>query len=110
MKKMMTIGNSHAAKSGFSPGEVKAIVEFLNDRTGSRYVPSSRQTLDLLQRLYARGYRVPDIKAVISLKVSQWLPVPSMRKYLRPVTLFDPFNFTQYLRESTLKGDVHESI
>jgi len=80
---------------------LSAAVIHLNESSGRRFTAKSAQTTNLLRFLYEQGYSLDQVKTVIDVKVKQWSNT-SVRKYLRPVTLFDYYNFKKYLNESNL--------
>lgn len=78
--------------------EHKIIVDYLNEKAGTRYEHNSSKTITLLNTLFRKGYSVDDIKKVIDTKCKEWLPQETMRKYLRPRTLFSN-KFEDYLNQ-----------
>ena len=78
--------------------EHKIIIDYLNQKAGTRYEYNSTKTITLLNTLFRKGYSVEDIKKVIDIKCKEWLPKESMRMYLRPRTLFSN-KFEDYLNQ-----------
>ena len=78
--------------------EHKIIIDYLNQKAGTRYEYNSTKTITLLNMLFRKGYSVEDIKKVIDIKCKEWLPKESMRMYLRPRTLFSN-KFEDYLNQ-----------
>lgn len=74
-------------------------VDHLNKSTGKGFKANSEYIKSLLTRLYVKGYSLGQVKEVISFKCSRWMAFEERRKYLRPQTLFDVFNFKKYLKE-----------
>ncbi len=78
--------------------EHKIVIDYLNQKAGTRYEYNSTKTITLLNTLFRKGYTVDDIKKVIDIKCNEWLPKESMRMYLRPRTLFSN-KFEDYLNQ-----------
>lgn len=78
--------------------EHKIIIDYLNQKAGTRYEYNSTKTITLLNTLFRKGYSVEDIKKVIDIKCNEWLPQEEMRMYLRPRTLFSN-KFEDYLNQ-----------
>ena len=78
--------------------EHKIVIDYLNQKAGTRYEYNSSKTLTLLNTLFRKGYSVDDMKKVIDIKCKEWLPQETMRKYLRPRTLFSN-KFEDYLNQ-----------
>ena len=78
--------------------EHRIVIDYLNQKAGTRYEYNSTKTLTLLNTLFRKGYSVEDIKKVIDIKCKEWLPKETMRMYLRPRTLFSN-KFEDYLNQ-----------
>ena len=78
------------------PDDVKEIIDYLNEKTGSAYrdVDSTRR---LVGSRIKEGATVEQAKAVIDAKCLEWLNDKKMACYLRPATLFAASNFENYL-------------
>jgi uncharacterized phage protein (TIGR02220 family) len=66
----------------------KYIVGHLNEKAGTKYKASSKETQKLIHARMADGYTVEDFVAVIDKKCTQWKGDAKMQEYLRPSTLF----------------------
>lgn len=77
---------------------IKDIVEYLNEKTGSRYRWQSKDTQKHIKARLKEGYTIDDFKKVIDIKCSQWLNDSKMSDYLRPSTLFGS-KFESYLNQ-----------
>jgi len=64
------------------------VVEYLNQKTGKNFSPTSTATLRHINARIAEGRTFEDFKHVIDVKVRSWLDDPKMNAYLRPETLF----------------------
>ena len=78
--------------------QVSEIVDYLNEKLGTRYKKSKSTTSQIKARL-DEGHTVDDFKTVIDKKVKSWKSDPKMSQYLRPETLFRPSHFESYLNE-----------
>jgi uncharacterized phage protein (TIGR02220 family) len=83
--------------------EVSYIIQHLNGLTRSRFTSTSPSTIELIGTLRQKKYTVRQIKSVIDFKYEEWGSNDRMRKYLRPITLFDSYNFPRYLDEMSKK-------
>ena len=78
--------------------DIKAIVEYLNDKIGAHYKPNGKKIKELIRARMNEGYTVEDFKTVIDKKFKSWGNNPKMSLYLRPSTLFST-RFAEYLNE-----------
>lgn len=96
--------NNNVVKDDNAPKEeknkipYKEIVEYLNLRTGKKFKHSTSNTRTNIKTRWNEGFNLEDFKKVIDVKTSQWINNPSMKQYLRPVTLFSN-KFESYLNE-----------
>jgi len=81
-------------------GDLKAIVDHLNAKVGSRYTTKNKQLRGYVHARLEEGFTVDDFFTVIDTKAAKWRDDPKMRDYLRPSTLFAPSHFEEYLNES----------
>lgn len=75
----------------------KEIIEYLNNRTGSKYKHTTNKTKDLIKARFNEGFTVDNFKEVIDKKCVEWMNT-DMQKYLRPETLFGT-KFESYLNQ-----------
>lgn len=76
------------------------VLKFLNERAGKRYAPVERNLKFIIDRMEeTEEYTVEAMRAVIAMKVREWIDNPEMKKYLRPSTLFNGTNFDKYYGE-----------
>jgi|GEM_PF-7004657 len=79
------------------------IINYLNQKTGKKFSPTSRHTRGLIAARLREGYTLNDFKKVIDNKVMSWkgriVDGAPMDNYLRPDTLFRPTKFESYLNE-----------
>ena len=86
---------------------LKQIVDYLNTQTGKNFKASSKATQKHILARINEGYSLEDFKAVIDIKVKQWLGDSKMNMYLRPETLFAG-HFEGYLNEAPKKKVVEK--
>jgi uncharacterized phage protein (TIGR02220 family) len=75
------------------------IIDYLNIKLKSHYRPDSEGTAGYINARLKAGFTVQDFKRVIDKKTAQWLSDEKMVKFLRPITLFSPEHFENYLNE-----------
>lgn len=80
----------------------KSIVEYLNQKAGTHYKPSSKSTQTKIHARLNEGFTLDDFKTVIDKKVAEWKGT-EMEQYLRPETLFGT-KFEGYLNAKIVKG------
>ena len=79
--------------------DVVSILNYLNEKAGKQFKPTSKATERLVHARLREGYELDDFKHVIDHKVKEWLHNTQWNKYLRPSTLFNTTNFENYLEE-----------
>lgn len=77
---------------------IKDIVDYLNEKTGSKFKWQSKDTQKHIKARIKEGYTLADFKKVIDIKCAQWLNDSKMCNYLRPSTLFGT-KFESYLNQ-----------
>ena len=77
-------------------------MDYLNQKTGARYKPSSKANQRLIKARFKEGYKLDDFKTVIDNKAYEWQQSPKMWKYMRPSTLFSASKFDDYLNANNL--------
>lgn len=65
-----------------------AVIDFLNQKAGTQYKPTSKATQQHINARLAEGHTLDDFRTVIAKKCAEWLGDSKMEKYLRPETLF----------------------
>lgn len=81
-----SVDNTPKPPKGASAEVVKEIVDYLNQRIGTKY-RNVRKTGELISARINEGFTVEDFKLVIEKKANEWIGT-DMEKYLRPETLF----------------------
>lgn len=77
----------------------KEVVDYLNEKTGSKYRSSGTKTKNSIKARFNEGFSLDDFRTVIDVKSKQWLTDQKMKQYLRPETLFGT-KFESYLNEN----------
>lgn len=81
----------------------KEIIDYLNEKTGSRYKHTSKKTQSLIKARVNESFTLDDFKKVIDIKTDEWKDT-DMSKFLRPETLFGT-KFESYLNQKqVVKG------
>lgn len=75
----------------------KDVINYLNEKVNTTFLPNNIN-LKLICNIFKSGYSYNDIIKVIDNKVLQWKNTP-FNIYLRPITLFTPKKFENYLNE-----------
>ena len=81
---------------------VKDVIEYLNEKTGSRYRSKSGVVNRYIIPRINEGYTLEDFKKVIDNKVADWKGT-DMEQFIRPSTLFAPSHFEDYLNQVVTK-------
>lgn len=86
-----------------NPSEIPyaEIIDYLNQRLGSGYKPTTKKTRELIRARWNEGFRLEDFKAVIDKKCVEWIGT-EWEKFLRPVTLFGT-KFESYLNQLSVE-------
>jgi uncharacterized phage protein (TIGR02220 family) len=79
------------------------IISYLNQKLGTKYSHTSRDTKKHIQARFRDGFTLDDFKHVIDVKVSEWGNDSKMSSYLRPKTLFGT-KFESYLNQKLPNG------
>ena len=87
--------------------DIKAIINFLNDKTGKKYKSGTAKTQKLIKARLNEGFTVPEFYEVIEKKTAEWKNT-DYEKYLRPETLFGT-KFESYLNQKEKAPEKEES-
>ncbi|WP_257674351.1 conserved phage C-terminal domain-containing protein [Clostridium felsineum] len=79
-----------------------SVVGYLNEKIGSKYKSSSRETQKFIHARIGEGFTIEDFKTVIDKKAKEWIGT-SMERYLRPSTLFGT-KFESYLNQTDISN------
>lgn len=83
---------------------IKEIINYLNEKAGTKFRPNSKETVKHINARIKEGYTVQDFKYVIDVKVSQWKNDPKMSAFIRPQTLFGT-KMENYVNEKVVKNE-----
>lgn len=78
---------------------IHEIISYLNTQLGCSYLETTKDTRTKIIARLKEGFTVDNFKQVIDAKIAQWANSDTMRKYLRPFTLFGT-KFEGYLQEA----------
>ena len=78
---------------------IKDVINYLNDKLGTRYNYQTKNTQRHINARIAEGAKFEDFKTVIDQKYNDWYSDKKMRTYLRPETLFGT-KFESYLNQA----------
>lgn len=67
---------------------IEEIIDYLNEKAGTKYKSTSKNTIKHINARLKEGYTVQDFKYVIDVKVAEWQGT-KMEMYIRPSTLFN---------------------
>lgn len=81
---------------------IKEIIDYLNEKCGTRYKASSKKTQGLIKARFQEGFTLTDFTVVIDKKTAEWLTDKKMNQYLRPETLFGT-KFEAYLNQKAVE-------
>lgn len=80
----------------------KKVIDYLNKKTGSHYLPTTKSYRSKIKARFNEGFTLQDFKAVIDKKCQEWLTDDRMVNYLRPETLFST-KFQSYLNQQVTR-------
>lgn len=79
-----------------NPDDIAGIIGYLNQKAGTHYRLDSSETVKHLKARFEEGYTAEDCRKVIDNVVSAWKGT-KMEAYIRPITIFSPSKFENYL-------------
>lgn len=106
INKKINKGNKDILSSNLDT--VKSVVDYLNEKCGTKYKHSSAETQRLIVARLNQGFGLEDFKQVIDNKVADWGNDSQMSKFLRPQTLFSN-KFEGYLNQSSSVFNVEQT-
>lgn len=86
----------------------KKIIDYLNEKLGTKYKPNASKNKTVINARLKEGYQLDDFKQVIDNKYADWANDQKMAKFLRPETLFGP-KFDGYLNEKPKQPVVNKN-
>jgi uncharacterized phage protein (TIGR02220 family) len=81
------------------------VLNFLNEKTG-RFYRAEDSNIDLIIARLQSGITMQNLRAIIAKKCREWNDDVTMKKYLRPKTLFNKTNCEQYYGELNFKREI----
>lgn len=90
--------NKEKSNSSIVSKATYSVVDYLNQKLGTHYKPTTPKTVSLIERRLNEGFTVEDFKKVIDVKYEEWKDDEKMSKFLRPETLFSN-KFEGYLNQ-----------
>ena len=84
------------AKQDGAAEKYREIVDYLNEKAGTSYRPTTKKTQTCIRARLKEGFTVDDFKRVIDLKCAEWIGDDRFERFLRPETLFGT-KFEDYL-------------
>ena len=100
--------NKQNNKTNNKENITKEIVDYLNERLGTKYKSTTRTTSSSINARIKEGYTLEDFKLVIDKKYKEWKGT-QWEKYLTPETLFRPSNFEKYLNQKIIKDSKQQT-
>ena len=91
----VSVSDSVSVADRLAAETTSSVLDYLNQKTGSRYEPTDTST-EQVRYLLSNGFTEDDIRTVIDKKCREWIQNDKMRPYLRPSTLFGD-KFEEYL-------------
>jgi uncharacterized phage protein (TIGR02220 family) len=85
---------------------IKDIIEYLNNKLGTRYKYTSKSIQRHISARISEGYKYEDFVFVIDIKYKDWHGT-EMAKYLRPETLFNSEKFQSYVNQKGATNEVN---
>lgn len=76
----------------------KEVIDYLNKLANTNFKSNSKANTTIINARSKEGYVFDDFKIVINNKVKDWKGT-SFEQYLRPITLFAPSKFENYLNQ-----------
>lgn len=85
---------------------ISIIVSYLNEKAGTNYKATTKNTQSSIKARLAEGFTVDDFKIVIDKMCAEWIGDEKMERFLRPSTLFSPSKFEGYLNAKFTRKEV----
>lgn len=84
-------------------GIYERIINYLNERCGTRYKCKNKEIMTLIQERINEGFTEDDFYIVINKKATEWMGNNKMQQFLRPSTLFRGDKFEGYLNQMVIE-------
>lgn len=99
VKDSIESGKDKSKKADSNSEYIKAVVEYLNSKAGTKYRANSEDTAKHIRARLAEKFTLDDFYTVIDKKCAEWIGT-EWEKFLRPKTLFGT-KFESYLNAKT---------
>lgn len=96
-----SIGNIYNVENDNKNEVIKEIIDYLNEKTGSKYKHTTKSTKESINARLKEGFTLDDFKTVIDNQFTKWKGT-EWEQYLRPQTLFGT-KFESYLNAPAKK-------
>jgi len=82
--------------------DIKAqeIIEYFNSCANTTYSLETGSNKSLIISRLKEGYSISEFKFVINKKINDWKSDAQMKKFIRPLTIFNKSKFENYLNEN----------
>lgn len=82
--------------------DIKAqeIIEYFNSCANTTYSLETGSNKSLIISRLKEGYSISEFKFVINKKINDWKSDAKMKKFIRPLTIFNKSKFENYLNEN----------
>lgn len=81
------------------------VLSYLNELSGAAFSHKAKKNKELIKARQKEGYTLEDFKTVIRKKCEEWKNTEQER-YLRPITLFSPTKFENYLNQPEIRKHI----
>jgi uncharacterized phage protein (TIGR02220 family) len=102
---LRALSTSQSTSRSLFKNDAIEVLNFLNEKTG-RFYRAEDSNLDLIIARLQSGITMQNLRAIIAKKCREWNDDITMKKYLRPKTLFNKTNCEQYYGELNFKREV----
>jgi uncharacterized phage protein (TIGR02220 family) len=102
---LRALSTSQSTSRSLFKNDAIEVLNFLNEKTG-RFYRAEDSNLDLIIARLQSGITMQNLRAIIAKKCREWNDDVTMKKYLRPKTLFNKTNCEQYYGELNFKREV----
>lgn len=80
--------------------DVDEVIKHLSKVSGKNFSTKAKATKSMIRARLREGYSLNELKAVSTHRVKEWGNDAKMKKYIRPITLFNSEKFDGYLAEA----------
>lgn len=84
------------------------VLSYLNELSGAQFSHKAKKNKELIKARQKEGYTLEDFKTVIRKKCEEWKN-SEQERYLRPITLFSPTKFENYLNQPEIRKHIPQN-